>query len=33
VDAKAKGRISRDWKRGAAAAEAATGIKVEEVDR
>ena len=33
VDAKAPGRISRDWRRGAAAAEAATGITIEEVDR
>lgn len=32
VDAKAKGRVSRDWKRGARACESAWGIKVEEVE-
>ncbi len=33
IDAKAKGRISRDWRRGAAAFEATYGIKIEEVDK
>lgn len=33
VDAKSKGRVSRDWRRGAAAFEATYGIKIEETDR
>ena len=33
IDAKAKGRVSRDWRRGKAACEACYGITVEEVDK
>jgi len=33
IDAKAKGRVSRDWRRGAAAFEATYGIRIEECDK
>ena len=33
IDAKAKGRVSRDWRRGAAAFQSTYGIKIEECDK